>query len=241
MTTEPCLSIEELEQLAALPAGDPRRQHLERCPRCRMLLHSYQAFVKEPEAGPAARGSDLDARLATALDREIFGRAAVPAAAAECEEVSLPGRRGLGWLRDAFRGRPVLRIAAISAAVLLIVLGVREAGQLRPQGTGEIVLRGAGPAETDALSAQVRLLPQGAWDFSWSPVADADAYRIVLYDKDRIERTQLEAVGGSASLTVARADLPAPVGGESVLFWRVIAFERGDEIGRSRLQLLPLR
>jgi len=239
MMSERCSPIEELERMAGLPADDPRRQHLDRCPRCRSLLKACRAFETEPDSATAGQNRDLDARLAAAVDGAIFGQSVSRAIPVEDSRPPLPGGRRFGWWRDLSFGRSALRIAAVAAAVVLILLGVQQTRSPHLPGTEESLLRGGGQFERDAWEAQARLIPD-AWIFSWSPVRDADAYRLVLYDADVVEVTHFLATGSDSGLNVSPADLPASAGGSRVVFWRVIAFRRADEIARSRLQSLPL-
>ena len=237
--SERCSPIEELERIAALPADDPRRRHLDGCPRCRALLHACRTFAREPEGELAAQAGRLDARLAAALDREILGaHARVDAAGVEEPRPSF--LRALGGLRRAPRAWQALRIAAACAAVVLVVLGVQQTRHPRLPEGGDVVLRGAGPAEPGAPAGQARLLADG-WVFSWSPVEEADSYRLTLYDEDAVEIAAFLAPGSDTSLTIAFANLPAAAGDATARFWRVTALRSADEVARGRLRTLPPR
>jgi hypothetical protein len=53
---ESCYSREQLADIATLAADDPRRAHLESCPRCRDRLAAYQEWLaRGPQPGLASR------------------------------------------------------------------------------------------------------------------------------------------------------------------------------------------
>ena len=57
-----CFDLTEFGDLLDLEPGDPRGEHLARCPLCRSRLRAYRAFLeKQPAAG--SRPADADAAL----------------------------------------------------------------------------------------------------------------------------------------------------------------------------------
>ncbi|MCB9513646.1 MAG: hypothetical protein H6694_04950 [Candidatus Latescibacteria bacterium] len=62
-----CPTVEVLADLAALPADDPRRRHVQDCPRCRARLLDYQDFLAGGAPVSAASLEDALDRLDAAL------------------------------------------------------------------------------------------------------------------------------------------------------------------------------
>ncbi|MBP6875252.1 MAG: hypothetical protein KBD56_04220 [Candidatus Eisenbacteria bacterium] len=238
---ESCPPIDRLVEIASLPADDRRRQHLEQCPRCRSLLASYRTFARD--AGDSAariRGlRDLDARLMQTLESEVFGSSHPQVTGPEANILRKVETRRPRWLRRALLPRSAVGWIAAAAVLVLIAWGTHETWRGWMPRERQTVVRGPGTA-TAALTAQVRDIGKEAWLFSWSPVADADGYRVVIQDETMDRRGEFEAEEGANSLAIRMDDLQAAAG-EPVLFWRVIALRQGDEIARTRLQALPLR
>lgn len=131
-----CEPIETLRQAAALPAGDPRRDHVEACPRCAARLAALASFL---DGGDVPAGADPDAadrRLAAALRDERNRRSA-------------GGRRfGAGLL-------------ALAAVLLLLVVGPGLLGDHEgPPASG--TLRGDAAPDAFALRAEGRTLSWNA-------------------------------------------------------------------------------
>jgi len=69
---ENCHDMKELANLAGLPVGDPRRGHLDACPRCRGLAEAQGLFL---EPGATSDLDDLagaDAELQRRLGKTWF-------------------------------------------------------------------------------------------------------------------------------------------------------------------------
>ena len=65
-----CIDIEKIAEILELQADDPRRIHLEECPRCSSALLAYRAFLK----AETVSGSDPDeaeARLEAFIQSKI--------------------------------------------------------------------------------------------------------------------------------------------------------------------------
>ena len=64
-----CVRIEHMADIELLPADDPRRRHVESCPRCRAVYAAYRDFMAPAaaDAGP----EQARARLEAALEREM--------------------------------------------------------------------------------------------------------------------------------------------------------------------------
>lgn len=206
-----CYPLDELERVAALPAGDPGLAHLAGCPRCRARLASYRSFA----AGAAAAGADPDdaeGRLAQALHRAI------------AETPRARSRRFGPPAHGAWR--PALALAA----VLVAAVGLwRFAATPRPGAVEPPVLRGETVAAPAPVPLAGRALADGRLVLSWRRQPGADAYRVALHGADLAEAARVEA-GNDSTVSVSPG---------AARFWRVIALRGGDEIGRSALA--PLR
>ena len=230
--SDTCYCIEELEELALLVAGDPRLAHLESCPRCRAQLASYRAFMSPADLPAEARPDDAHIRIAAALEQAIFAKD--PAAA----EVSAPVQSGLAnplaRLLHSL-ARPMWRPAWGLVAILLIFVGSQQVWQAAHRGGNPQILRGGtgDPAKLPAEAARVSA--DGCILFSWEAVPDADSYQVHVYGSDLSTLVVLDA-GVQCSLAVRPNEIPAPVGDDHQLWWRVIALQGADEINSSALQ-----
>lgn len=126
---------------------------------------------------------------------------------------------------DLFYLRPAL------AAASLVIIAVAM-WWWQPWAPEEIVLRGSTPAgDTQSLVVSApQVLSEGEVFLEWTPMAGADSYQICFYDEGLNTIARLEPTVETA-LTVDRSTLPTDI--PDVLIWRVVALQRGDEIGTS--------
>jgi hypothetical protein len=229
-----CFSVEEIAGVESLEPNDPRRQHVESCPRCSVMRASYLRFL-DPAIPAADRAfQDAERRLGSFLDRAVES-------GAPAETTGATGRPGGSWLdrlREAWRA-PALRPAwALAGLAVLLAAG---AVTLRLGGGGSIVLRGSeSPSAGRAGVVQVesaRALGGGSLELRWRALEGADAYRVEFYGADLAPWATREA-GQALTLKLAPGDLPPDRVGQEAL-WRVVALRRGAEVGRSSLE--PLR
>jgi hypothetical protein len=216
-----CPPVESFEELLRLDARDPRRAHLDDCPRCRARLIAFRSFV---ERRPMPAGADLgDARrrLSAAIRAEIEQ---------ESPRHRLWPRRPRPW-RMQLLWKPALGLVA---AGVLVILLLRPAGQ--GSGDGALVLRGEGPAPA-ALAAD--RAPDGSLRLSWPAVPPAEGYRVMLYGRDLAEIARLEA--GRDTVLVLSAERVARLGPSGgAVFWRVAALEGGEPVSLSAPATLQL-
>ena len=226
--TNHCVDVEQIEGLLALSDDDPRRRHLDECPRCKAVLTSYLAFI---EANTAA-GADPDAaeaRLAGYLET-VTGFS--PSRRAE----TVAGNDGfVSKLTRALFLRP-----AWAAAALVVV----AAGILwwSPWSQPERVLRdtpqgvpGAGiPLDLHAPQIQ----PGNFILLTWEPLEGAEEYQVRLYGEDLAEIVRFQPTE-APSLSLDRSKLPEET--PAVVLWRVAALQDGDEIGISEPAPLQIR
>lgn len=217
--TGPHLSDQDLDVLADLPAGDPRREHAESCAKCRARWLDYQSFVRDEELPAEAGVEEARAALRAVIRREFATRSGAPPR------------------RVAFPGLPLAsasRWLAAAAAVIVVAaagwwLAAREPGR---------VLRGS----SGGSAAPLALL---AADWSedsvavlrWRSHPRADAYEIRLYGADLDERARI-AARGDTLLRVRPTEIPPTLWAEGELAWRVVALRGGAEVGRSALGTL---
>lgn len=234
--TEPCLKLDELAGIADLPGDDPRRLHLEGCPRCTSLVAAYRDFMAATTTPAGADPRDAEARLAERLAREWGASAGDGNAGASAHE-ALPGDRGGGLRRrlEAWWSLPALRPALAVAVIAIVAGGVFLVPALRSRLVETPVLRGGRP---DSLEAAVgfevdppRPGPAGT-ELSWGATAGAQRYQVILYSTDLVELSRLEPVAGTR-LLLRRADLPAHVAPGTSLLWRVTALRGNEEVGLS--------
>jgi len=206
-----CYPMDELDRVAALPAGDPRLAHLADCPRCRARLASYRSFVRATVAA-GADPDDAEPRLMQAFIRAI-------ATTPRVRPRRLRLAKGSAW-------RPAFALAG----VLVAVVGLWRFGETRRPGAAEPpVLRGEAAAVPAPLPLAVRVLADGRLLLAWRRQPAAEQYRVALHGADLAEAARVEA-GNDTTVSVSRG---------AARFWRVIALRGGDEIGSSALA--PLR
>ncbi len=200
-----CLTPEELVDIST---EDPRRTHVDDCPRCQAVMKSFAAFMEPVDIPESADLADAQARLSAALAGEIGGDGPV-------DRVLRPASSF--W--NPFR----VRMIAAAAAVVIVAVGLsvtRFGPETPPQ---EPVLRGAGDVVAP-FRCEVLGLGDGGFRLSWPVVEGAVTYRVVVYRADLKELMDHDA-GGATSLDLR------PLGGAA--FCRVIALRDGDEVARS--------
>lgn len=231
---EGCFRIEGLEEVASLPTEDPRRSHLDRCPRCRTRLASYRAFVDGamPEGADPVAGVEAMTR---ALRLEIF---AGPQAPRE-SSAAVVGVDGLGFeervqqfLATLFTRR--LRPAWGVLAVMLCFLAVREGLRISPVRNDGINIRGTEDSELVPLAGTAEVLSEGFIQFRWTEAEQAERYDLIICAVDLREIMRIDA--GVQTTHALRIDASIKQAGQrGPLFWRVSAMRDGVEIARSAL------
>lgn len=204
MSIERCVSADELHEVLALAPSDPRRVHLEHCPRCRALVRNYEAFLSSAEA-PGA--DEARAALAAALADELGAR---PAGAARA-----PAGRADNRPRAAFGARLAWAFAAVAVIAALIVVGPRlRSGPPAP------VLRGD-TSEAPRLETP-RFAADGSLALRWSAMPGALGYQVLLNDRDLAEIARLPLTTDT-TLVIRAADVPGGLARGRVLLVRVFA------------------
>ena len=248
---ERCPAVETLAELAALPPGDPRRRHLDTCPRCQARLATYEEFLRAEPAGSGPRVDAALARLAANLEPDALGAAAggasfaVGGAAAAGETPPVRGgeaSKGSGShdeqaADEPARGRLLRlprpwRAALAAAAALLLLVGLDT---IVPRREPPLVLRAPSPDAPDALVLEPpRALAGGGLELSWRPHPEADAYAVLILAPDLTERARLP-VSGEPRLRLDTAPLAELLAGRRTFAWKVVALGGGDELARSAI------
>ena len=149
-----CFDTREIPTLTGLAADDPRRRHLEACPRCRALAQAYAEFLDPGDTSDLEDLSALDAELARRLDKTI----------AESPVLVIRRRRRRTWMAAA---------AVLAACALGLAAG--ELLRLR---------EGILPSEGDHLrgeavaSGLVVTTTADGWILTWP---DAPEFDLVVY------------------------------------------------------------
>jgi hypothetical protein len=231
--SESCFSFEELAEIATSPAADPRRAHLDACPRCQARLLDMGDFERPLDSQEEERMAPERLRLAEALRREMAGEAGPAVSAVGSEPV-------LVRLRRLLTG-PALRPAL--ALVGVVAIGALLYGTLRPgarSGRGDLLRSPSGPSAATVAGLRATALPQGRFELAWAPLAQAEAYEVRIFRDDLTELARLGPFGEPRASfgTDSLATRPAP---GTVLVWQVVALRSGDPVAESALETLELR
>jgi hypothetical protein len=239
-----CPPIEKLEELLALEARDPRRAHLEDCPRCRARATAFRAFLALEPLPEGSRLEEARRRLSDAMREEAAAR--LPgweSASAEPphrrrgwrSEMRWIARRSRSWW-ELWRSRPAWRthwapaFALVTLALAAIIL-VRVTGE--SQDPAPFHLRGPDPASGPWASPPAsRILPGGAVELSWPALPAADSYRVIFSGADLAELRRID-VGPGARHVASAEEIRALGPGGAVVFWRVAALRGGDVVAWS--------
>jgi hypothetical protein len=228
-----CIDIEKIPEVLELPVGDPKRRHVETCPRCSAILASYKAFMKE-EILEGSDPDDADARLSAFIASMTAAPRDEVQAAPSAEDSTRKGI--LPQIMETFLMRPVW----VTALLVVIAAGIYGVLWWRPWTPYRTVLRSPSPVGVSqplALSAPQEL-SGGRVLLEWTPMDGADSYQVRLYGGDFNGIALLEPTS-ETTFVIDRSLLPADT--PDVLIWRVFAFRRGDEIGSSDPASLELR
>ena len=201
-----CIPLEALGTLEALSPDDPIRRHAEACPRCSAALAAYREFVRA-DSPRGADVADADRRLASFISERVEG----------VEKL----HRARFRLATPFRWAVAAAVMVAGAAII--------AKQM--DSSDRVVLRGEPRVELSVLAP--RTLADGAVEFGWSAVPDADQYQVVLLRKDLTEVARMVPTT-ELRATLDRSSLPS-----DAVRWQVSALREGAIIVESTPQELP--
>ncbi len=211
-----CPDVEALAALSGLSADDPRRAHVESCPRCRARLIALEEFV-------AASGSDVPEAEWHVAEAELRRRRVSDGL------VSPPARPPAvrrTWTRAVWR--PVF---AAAASLVVMIAGAWWVVQSRHEPT----LR-ALPGDEWIPSVESR---GAAVTIAWRATPGADQYRVVFLDASLEPVATLE-VGPALEARVGREALPGGLAHGQAVMVEVHAIRGPDEVARSRAVPLTL-
>ena len=228
-----CIDEESLGDVLALPETDPRRRHVDECPRCRALVVSYRQFLDPAPEETASYGSAEDRRLTEHRER-LAGVPATRGSAATRDDADAraatparPAGTPRSWGERLFGPalRPVWAIAAI-----VIAFGVMKIAPKSPPGvTAPPTLRGGASRE---LATATPSYAANAVTLLWSANPEADHYQLRFFSTALAEIGRRD-LGRDTSVTLATGDLPAAYAGGEAILWRVVAMKGGDELESS--------
>jgi len=221
-----CLPPEELEAIGTLPADDPRRRHLEHCPRCRTLARRYRQFVDPAPLPAAAGGAAAGRELSRRLHLAIPELAPVGEANHRGRDTADPGRSHI-WRRPA---RPLLAIAAVLVCCLGLLALRHQLSEPQTRGPADapVLLRGD-PNAPPLLT--VTREPAGV-RLAWQTPAGTDKAVVVLLD-ERFQETARLTAGAGGALVLAAGQIGA------ARYARVLFEDRGDVVAMTRTVALP--
>src|SRR4249920_3086509 len=183
-----CIDEKALGALLDLPASDPRRAHLDTCPRCRALVMSHREFQSmplDPAYGP----------------REEAALRAFRARLGGAPSSSRASKSRSSWWSRLFG--PAMRPAWALAALALVVGGVF----LWPQRSTHEPPTVRGGSEHSLVLLPPQEQGDGSLRFAWHGVPDADEYQIRFYSTAFVELGRRSA-GGDTAIAIPLADLP---------------------------------
>ncbi len=219
---------QRLDELLALPEGDPRRERALADPAVRALYDSYRTFMAADTTGVPGldRADDALARLRGAMIMDGGADVRVPASA------RVDSRGDTPWWRALFA--PALR-PALAFAVLVVAAGAAWFAMRPGTPEGVVVLRGNRGGDLQLLPA--RGTERGV-QLTWRRVPEADRYEVVFYTS---QLTQIATLGETADTTalVPRSMRTMLQRGGTEVLYRVVARSAGDEIEHSPVSTLP--
>lgn len=227
-----CVSEEALGEVLALPASDPRRAHLDTCPRCRALVLSYEAFLA-PEHDLAAFYGAPEERVLDDARARLLGGAQAPEAGTPARRAEAAPGRATWW--DALFGpklRPAWGLAALAvvAAVVLLMPRGRDA---------ELGTQVRGLAGSPLALAEPEFGADGV-HLAWRGAVGAERYEVRIFSAALDPVASIDA-GVDTSLSLAADRLPAAFGRGELLLYRVVAYHGGDELAISETRPLQRR
>jgi hypothetical protein len=215
---ESCIDVEQIASVLELPADDPRRRHVDSCPRCRNIARSYAAFMRvetPPEANPEAARERL-AQVILGMARET---GVSETASRSTYDVGRKAARWGWWLRWRRGAGPLVAAAVITLLAILLWQDHR---------TEPPVLRNERPAGEATLSLRpAEAVAGGGVRLTWSRAQGADRYQVRVFNSELDEVYRHAAIADTA-VVINLSKIPIPPGSPG-LVWRVEAF-RGDDI-----------
>jgi hypothetical protein len=222
-----------LGEILELPPDDPRRRHVDACPRCRSLVLAHGSFLDPPEDVEAGQAAEQVSARLDAFRADLIGGASHPAGTrTRISRPSVGARAGRArpraWWQRIFSPalRPAWALAAVAVISAIAFVGVRQGRQ-----PGETLVRGAVDRAMGLGAPQ--MLEGGAVRLSWRPAAEpVDGYELVLLSAQLETIARFEA-GRDTTLTLPAAALPEAFRSGELLLYRVDARVGRDVVAQS--------
>lgn len=215
-----CLSLEQLERLAADPAQ--KNDHLDSCPRCQAEL----AMLKEFEANTPLTGEGASvAWISTELERRLE--------IVKNPRLAKQQTTSVNWLTRLFSVRWLVPISAavVMAAVAVILLRSTKEPELRAEsGNGPVIYR----SQEVEVVAPIGELHEAPKNLQWKAFSGATTYNVSIMEVDHAPLWS----GSTRDISVT---IPAPtrskmLPGKPVL-WQVIALDaQGRTLAMSQIE-----
>ncbi len=213
-----CPPIESFEELLSLDPEDPRRVHLDRCPRCHARMTAFTAFMEVHPLPEGVRMEEARRHLSDAIRRE--------------SEIRSRGARSFPSPFAWFRFGRLIWKPALGFATLLLLAGIfLRGGGDRGVDTPPI-LRDAGAPRAAGAPLVSDRAAGGAIQLRWRSIPESESYRVLLYGTDLVEISRIDA--GRDTTIVLTPDVLARLGeSDTPIIWRVAAVRMGDEVSLS--------
>ncbi len=207
-----CLEVADLAEALAAPPDDPRRRHIEQCPRCGALARQYRDFMGESRPNARLEPAEV-ARLDQAMAR-ARQRTAI---------VRKPSAAG--------RTRWWVAVPAVAAVLAIMILVPAR----RTPGPDPTVMRGRVEPDTVLTVNPARINEQGNIVLGWLATAAADSFVVEILAADLTVLATVSA-GPGTDLELPPDSASAP---RTRQFWRIIGFKEQDPVVRSGLREFP--
>ncbi len=221
MNDSRCLSVEGVADALEAAADDPRKQHLQTCPRCQALAAEYRLFMTKNE-NVALPDVEEALRLNKALAEEI-GR----------KPPEMQAFSQSWWSAGRIPGIIRWRYAAPALAAVLVVILLLPREELRnPDPT---VMRGEGIEEATLAVQAIAEGDDGGLVLIWERSAAADSFAVQFLAANLTVLATVETEGQNRlEFTSGESGIP-----EGSRFFRVTGFKEGIPVIRSGLRDIP--
>ncbi len=202
--SERCYSAEEIGNILKFAPEDPRRQHVEECPRCSALAAEYRDYLDKGGEYPGPSLMDAQQKL-----RKVIDKGNQPGIS-----LAAGGKRRGGFFSRV--GQPV----AITIAILAIVYGLSLVCARQPphRDLFEHIAKPAfdpddplAPHHATPLARSIRL--------SWNPAPGAVSYDVIVFNDLMKELGRFTDIQ-STEIEIERTMLPGRSKGKTFM-WRV--------------------
>ena len=208
-----CYGAEEIGEILESGPDDPRRPHIEECPRCRALAGEYREYI---ETGRSFPGPDLF-EANRKIRKAIGGGGSL-------------GRAGAGGARGRLFASPYVRPALVAVAAFLVAFGVYSLMiAFTPEGQKFITPKEVAtlPVDDSPLAPQPPVPVDGGVVLSWNGVKFAKSYDVIVLSEMLVQVARFGPFT-DASFTLREKEIEGISKG-TPLVWRVeVRYRNGD-------------